>query len=134
MIFVTRKYNSLYYLRLNMYFFVALKVEEARNKCVEDHGAGVRAKHAKNDNPDKNKAKKNGKTPARKSKKDESSSDDDEDEDEGDEEEEEKENNKKKLPTRRSDRMTKSSKKKVIGKIHFYLIIFNQTYYEFVNP
>ena len=114
------------------YFLVALKVEEARNKCVEDHGASVRAKHTKNDNSDKNKAKKNGKTPARKSKKDESSSDDD-DEDEEEDEEEEKENTKKKLPTRRSDRMTKSSKKKVIGKILFYLIIFNQTHYEFVD-
>jgi len=82
---------------------LALKVEEARNKCVEDHGAGVRAKNANNDDKiTTNKTKKNNsKTPARKNKKNESSS-----EEEADDVDEEKE----KKPSRRSGRVTKPKK------------------------
>jgi len=83
---------------------LALKVEEARNKCVEDHGAGVRAKNANNDDKatTNNKTKKNNsKTPARKNRKNESSS-----EEEADDVEEEEE----KRPTRKSGRVTKPKK------------------------
>ena len=63
-----------------------LQILEARNKCVEDHGAGVRAKNANNDDKatTNNKTKKNNsKTPARKNRKNESSSEEEADDLEG---------------------------------------------------
>ena len=94
---------------------LSTKVEEARAKCVEDHGAGVRAKSAKNDTgkPSNKNTKKGTKTPARKSKKDETSDESDDDDDEQDEEEkaEEEKGEKSDKPTRKSGRMTKPNKK-----------------------
>ena len=97
---------------------LSTKVEEARAKCVEDHGAGMRAKSAKNE-PEKstNKtAKKGAKTPARKAKKDETSDESDDDDDDEEEEEAEKEKEKGEKSdksTRKSGRLTKPNKKVV---------------------
>ena len=96
---------------------LSTKVEEARAKCVEDYGAGMRAKSAKNE-PEKStnkNAKKGAKTPARKAKKDETSdeSDDDDDDEEEEAEKEEEKTEKSDKSTRKSGRLTKPNKKVV---------------------